>query len=515
MDLVRQYAHSGSETAFAELVRRHLNLVYSVAFRFMGSPADAQDVTQAVFIVLARKADSLKEKTVLTGWLYETTRFTATRALRTKARRLAREQEASMETHLTNSEDDNVWQQLEPHLESAMARLSAADRTLLALRYFEHRTGAEAAEALNISAAAAHKRTNRALDKLRGYFLRRGIALSTVAIASCLAANSVQAAPIGLAKTVSLIGAAGGTAAGGSILELAKGALEFMAWTKTKTAIVATVGLLLTGGTATVVKQTWFPSINNAWFQADPSQAASAPDGLVVFRETKLGTREPVHNEVFITPGYPAGSTKPSAPLWRKERPLTFVGRNLPLLEILPIVFDCPTNQMLIHARISTNHFDYLVKEEKFDSFSSKLQKKIQSVTGIRGGWEEIEVHNWVLRAGNTNLLHVNAENADPESDYDERTDENGVVWKSRKIGRPLGKNTPIDGLLGFLRGTSGLTVKNETGLDGRYDFKFSDLERNADPEVLFENAKYFLADSGLILEKDTSTTKVKRLVIK
>lgn len=91
MTLLRKFADENSEPAVAELVHRHLNLVYSVARRFTGNEGDAQDAAQAVFIILARKAGHLHERTVLAGWLYETTRFTATRLLRTaRSRRTQR-----------------------------------------------------------------------------------------------------------------------------------------------------------------------------------------------------------------------------------------------------------------------------------------------------------------------------------------------------------------------------------------------------------------------------------------
>src|SRR5664279_6617371 len=94
MDLIRDFARCNSEAAFAGLVQRHINLVYSVALRFTGQTHDAEDVTQSVFIIRAKKATRLRERTVLTGWLYETTRFTAAKLLRMKARRATREQEA-------------------------------------------------------------------------------------------------------------------------------------------------------------------------------------------------------------------------------------------------------------------------------------------------------------------------------------------------------------------------------------------------------------------------------------
>jgi len=139
MDLVREFARNHSEAAFTELVRRHLNLVYSVARRCTGSDSDAQDVTQAVFVILARKAPGLRARTVLTGWLYETTRHTAACLQRTNARRHAREQEAYMQSTLTAADTADAWSRLAPHLEAAMAQLGERDRALLALRFYENK----------------------------------------------------------------------------------------------------------------------------------------------------------------------------------------------------------------------------------------------------------------------------------------------------------------------------------------------------------------------------------------
>jgi RNA polymerase sigma factor (sigma-70 family) len=202
MDLVREYADRNSEPAFAEMVRRHINLVYSVALRFTSHTQDAQDVTQAVFVILAQKAGGLRATTILTGWLYETTRFTAMKFMRTRASRQLREQEAYMST-VNDSNSESVWRRLAPLLEEAMARLSEKERTLVALRYFENKSAAETATLLGIQEWAARKRVERAMEKLRQFFMKRGVAISGAAIAEAVSANSIQAAPAGLAATIS------------------------------------------------------------------------------------------------------------------------------------------------------------------------------------------------------------------------------------------------------------------------------------------------------------------------
>jgi RNA polymerase sigma factor (sigma-70 family) len=232
IDLVRDYVGRHSEPAFTELVRRHVNLVYSVAFRHVGDSQDAQDVTQAVFILLARKATSLRHRLTLTGWLYETTRFTSRQLLRTRNRRQSREHEAYMQTALDDPESETTWEQLAPLLEEAMAGLSEKERALIALRFFENKSITETAALLGIQEWAARKRVERAMERLRDLFAQRGMAIPAAALATSIATNSIQAAPAGLAHMAAHAALAKGAGASGSTLTLIKGALKIMAYKK-------------------------------------------------------------------------------------------------------------------------------------------------------------------------------------------------------------------------------------------------------------------------------------------
>jgi RNA polymerase sigma factor (sigma-70 family) len=208
-ELLRQYAQETSEEAFAALVNRHLNLVYSAALRQVRSPQLAEEVAQSVFTDLSRNASKLKPNTILTAWLYQVTRRTAIDVVRREARRQMRERIAVEMTDMNSNASE--WTQVEPLLDEAMESLDDTDRAAVLLRYFENKSLREVGQTLGTGEDAAQKRVSRAVDRLREFFAKRGVAVGAGGLAAVISANGVQAAPAGLAATISTAAALTGT----------------------------------------------------------------------------------------------------------------------------------------------------------------------------------------------------------------------------------------------------------------------------------------------------------------
>lgn len=272
-ELIRNYVENDSETAFAMLVERYRHFVYAIAVREADDPALAEDIAQVVFIILARKANTLHKGTILSGWLFNTTRFVAKNLLRQEARRQQREYEAVAEADCqTARSNQQAWDHLEPLLHQALSGLRQGERNALLLRFLEGKSLREVGHALAISEDAAQKRVTRALEKLRCYLAQHGYTITAALIGAMLSKNLARAAPTVSVTSVlhSLSSHAGARAvahfgsgtlrlgsklvasanpvqpgASPQIYTLAEGALRAMLISQIKVGVVASLGLSL------------------------------------------------------------------------------------------------------------------------------------------------------------------------------------------------------------------------------------------------------------------------------
>jgi RNA polymerase sigma factor (sigma-70 family) len=221
-ELLRCYAERRSEDAFAEVVRRYVDLAYSTALRQVNGDAHlAQDVTQSVFTDMARKSAELAKREVLSGWVYTSTIYAAAKAVRTEQRRQVRERKAQMDDDLRQNPEESLrWDEVAPHLDAAMQRLKDADREAVLLRFFENRSWREIGEKLGLNENAARMRIERALRNLQELLRRQGVVASGVALAAVISAKGVQAAPAQFGATVSASAHACNTAAPAGVFNL-------------------------------------------------------------------------------------------------------------------------------------------------------------------------------------------------------------------------------------------------------------------------------------------------------
>lgn len=252
--LLRQYAADGSQEAFARVARRHVDKVYSAALRQVRSPHQADDVTQAVFIALARKAATLSGYASIGGWLLKATHLAVKNLRRIESRRRRHELHAAQQRTLDmlrmekdTNPDADVWSGIAPLLDGALSVLPDAVRDALTLRYLEGLDFTSVACTLGISQEAARKRVERGVEKLRGIFASRGINVPADLLGQLLLIHAVGPAPQGVAQ------AAAGAAAAINHLTVAKGVVTVMAWSKAKILATCAAGALLVGGGGAVV----------------------------------------------------------------------------------------------------------------------------------------------------------------------------------------------------------------------------------------------------------------------
>ena len=361
------------------------------------------------------------------------------------------------------NEPAETWNQIAPLLDGAMEQLGQKDHDALVLRFFEGRNFKEVGAALGASEDAAKMRVNRALEKLRKFFAKRGVSSTTAILAGAISANSVQAAPVALAKTVSAVAIAKGAAASGSTLTLIKGALKIMAWTKAKTVVVASAAILFaTGTTVVVVEKVGSPAVNESFWDSK-SNLDKAPPVLII---------RPARYSDYIM----NSMTGDGGVIYK------VMTHNSDVAALLQIAYSFKRQRMILPADVPTNHYDLMLTLR--DRPMEALQKAIQRQFGFAGRRETRETDVLLLKVKDPGLLALHTSKRGSKMSF--KHDEGMWAWV----------NFPISFVADYLEGTFDKPVIVQPGLSGNYDITFEWNDAEGKKQALTDE----LAQAGLEL---------------
>ena len=331
-----------------------------------------------------------------------------------------------------------------------METLGRKDHDALVLRFFEGKNFAEVGAALGTGEDTARMRVSRALEKLRKFFTKRGVNSTTAIIADAISANSVQAAPVALAKTITAVAVAKGAAVSSSTLTLVKGALKIMAWAKMKTAIVVGAGLLLAAGTTTVVvEKAVSPAVDESLWEARVENLHKAPPVLII-RPTRFS------DNVMVV-GTPGGQViiSPDRPFMKQT-----IAHNLDVAGLIQFAYGCYSRpKLVLPTVVPTNRFDLMLTLRT--NQLEMLQKAIQRQFGLAAHREIRETEALQLQVKDPGLLALHASKPGGKMKF-----ENGTNFESFF-------NYSIDWEVETLSQFFSKPVVLEPGLSGNYDLTY------------------------------------------
>jgi uncharacterized protein (TIGR03435 family) len=445
--LLSEYVAHDSEEAFAALVARHVNKVYSVALRHTGNSAAAEEISQAVFVILARKSRRLGKNVNLSGWLYQTARLTTVTFVRGQIRRARREREAFMQTNLNQNESE-VWKLIAPLLDEAMAALNQTDRNAVMLRFFDGKSMREVAAALGANENTARQRVGRAVEKMQNFFFKRGISSTTAIITAAISANSVQAAPVLLANIITAVAMTKGVAAGDSTLTLIKGALKFMAWTKAKTAVVVGAGILLATGTTTVAVREIREHRTYPW---------QVHEGMITGDQVEQPPQVRILTSKFHQPDFATVNGK-------------LIGTGVRAQLVVAGAYNYSPPRVVFSANLPAGLYDYIACLPGGEGANQQaLQAEVKRRFGVVG--------RVATRTADVWLLEVKSPGA-PGLKLNTKAEQRSHTFLPVR-GRFHGWNTGMFDLARNLEFGANIAVIDQTGLTGRFDFDLNCTEND------------------------------------